>query len=112
MQISTEKRRGVLVVSIFGSITATDSAALADDERLCGCAEKTVIDLASVDFLDSSGLGSLVKIVKKFKDAQVPLAFSSPGPFVDKTLKMTRLDKVVAVESSIDLAVELLLKEN
>lgn len=108
MQVSTEIRDDILIAVISGSITSANGSALAEHGELLQCKRKTVIDLANVDFLDSAGLGSLVKIVREYRQADTPLAFASPGPFVLKTLAMTRLDKVVPIRDDIAAAVEYL----
>ena len=51
------------------------------------------VDMSSVSFIDSSGLGSLVRLKKTMaQDARVKL--QNPNDFVVKILRLTDLDKV------------------
>ena len=56
-----------------------------------------VVDLADVEFLDSSALGMLVKALKRARAAGGDLALTRPQPRVWKVFEVTRLDEVFAV---------------
>jgi anti-sigma B factor antagonist len=58
--------------------------------------QRLVLDLASVDFLDSSGLGALVAVMKYAgKERQFELAGLSPS--VAKVMQLTCLDRVFVI---------------
>jgi anti-sigma B factor antagonist len=62
-----------------------------------------VIDLGSVGFIDSSGLGSLVSLLKAMRPgAQVRLANCSST--VGQLLRMTRLDRIFRMYETVDAA--------
>lgn len=52
-----------------------------------------VIDLAKVEFLDSSGLGALVAI-RKSQPELTTVELRNVSPFVQKVLLLTKMDKV------------------
>lgn len=64
---------------------------------------RIVLDLGAVTFLDSSGLGALVAIMKSLlPDVQLDLA--APQPNVAKVLALTRMDTVFAIYADLSAA--------
>lgn len=63
-----------------------------------------ILDLSGIDFVDSSGLGALVQLVKKAKDAEGTLQLIA-NPRVMQTVKLVRLEKFLSIQSSVDEAV-------
>ena len=61
-----------------------------------------VIDLAAVEFLDSSGLGALVAVMKMLGGR--PLELAAPGPIVRRVLSLTRMDEVFVLHDDRDAA--------
>jgi anti-sigma B factor antagonist len=59
---------------------------------------RLVIDLAPLDFLDSSGLGALVSILKAL-GSQGTMAVCGARGGVLSLFKLTRMDKVFAIEA-------------
>ena len=64
-----------------------------------------ILDLSQIDFVDSSGLGALVQLAKQ--------AQTSGGTFqivtnarVTQTVKLVRLEKFLALQPSVDKALE------
>ena len=65
---------------------------------------RLVIDLAPLDFLDSSGLGALVSILKAL-GSQGTMAVCGARGGVLSLFKLTRMDKVFAIEADRPAAV-------
>ncbi len=63
-----------------------------------------ILDLSGIDFVDSSGLGALVQLVKKAKDSQGSLQLIA-NPRVMQTVKLVRLEKFLAIQPSVDEAI-------
>lgn len=63
-----------------------------------------VIDLAPVAFIDSSGLGALVSVVKALSLKQRP-AICGPQKSVQTMFALTRMDKVFAIHPDVNSAV-------
>lgn len=82
-------------------IDAAIAMAFKDQARQIVPAEKgrVVLDLAQVEFLDSSGLGSLVAIMKML-DGERRLELANCGDVVRKVLKLTRMDRVFLLSDS------------
>ncbi len=62
-----------------------------------------IMDLSKIEFVDSSGLGSLVQLVKKTKDAGGGLVIIT-NPRVTQTVKLVRLDKFLVLVNTLDEA--------
>jgi anti-anti-sigma factor len=68
-----------------------------------------ILDLSMVDFVDSSGLGALVQLVKKVQSAGGTLQVVS-NPRVTQTVKLLRLEQFLSLQESVDVAFENLKK--
>ena len=64
-----------------------------------------VIDLAGVDFLDSTGLGVLLGALKRVRSAGGDLALCRAEPQVAKVFEITRLSDVLPLHDTVDSAV-------
>ena len=58
-----------------------------------------------IDFVDSSGLGALVQLVKKAQTSEGTLQIVS-NPRVTQTVKLVRLEKFLSLQQSVDIALE------
>jgi len=63
---------------------------------------KVVIDLKGVEYIDSSGFGCLLSILRNAKNNYGILKFANPEPQVLQTLKMLNLHTVFDIHDSID----------
>lgn len=63
-----------------------------------------ILDLSGIDFVDSSGLGAMVQLVKKAKEAQGTVQVIA-NPRVMQTVKLVRLEKFLSIRSSVDEAI-------
>ena len=63
-----------------------------------------ILDLSGIDFVDSSGLGAMVQLVKKAKEAQGSVQVIA-NPRVMQTVKLVRLEKFLSIQQSVDEAI-------
>ena len=63
-----------------------------------------ILDLSGIDFVDSSGLGAMVQLVKKAKESQGSVQVIA-NPRVMQTVKLVRLEKFLAIQPSVDEAI-------
>ncbi len=68
-----------------------------------------VLDLSQIDFIDSSGLGALVQLVKKVQNNGGTLQIVT-NPRVTQTVKLVRLEQFLSLQPSVDIALENLKK--
>ena len=64
-----------------------------------------ILDLSKIEFLDSSGLGALVQLVKKAQTAEGSLQIVT-NPRVTQTVKLVRLEKFLSLQPSVQEAIE------
>lgn len=64
-----------------------------------------ILVLSQIDFIDSSGLGALVQLVKKSQTAGGSLQIVT-NPRVTQTVKLVRLEKFLSLQPSVETAIE------
>ncbi|MBP0013040.1 MAG: STAS domain-containing protein [Roseofilum sp. SBFL] len=64
-----------------------------------------ILDLSKIDFVDSSGLGALVQLVKKAQTEEGSLQVVANARVL-QTVKLVRLEKFLSVCDTIDQALE------
>lgn len=62
---------------------------------------RVILDLASVDFIDSSGLGAIVAAMKQLGGGR-RLELSALSPLVAKVFRLTRMDSVFVIHDSTE----------
>ncbi len=63
-----------------------------------------IFDLSAIDFVDSSGVGALVQLVKKAKDCGGSLQLVA-NPRVLQTVKLVRLENFLSLRKSVEEAI-------
>lgn len=102
MMQSTKTPGGVLVLTLTAPRIDAASAVHFKDEFREGVANsegRILMDLSSVTFMDSSGLGAMVAALKSVKGRKLELC--SLMPAVEKVFRLTRMDKVFPLHSSV-----------
>ncbi|MEX0276239.1 MAG: STAS domain-containing protein [Ruegeria sp.] len=64
-------------------------------------AQRVVLDLSAVEFIDSSGLGAIVASMKQLGDGR-RLDLAGLHPVVEKVFRLTRMDTVFRLFASLD----------
>ncbi len=63
-----------------------------------------ILDLGAIDFVDSSGLGALVQLVKKTTGEGGTVQLVT-NPRVTQTVKLVRLEKFLSLQPSVEEAI-------
>jgi anti-anti-sigma factor len=66
--------------------------------------KNVILDLSKIDFVDSSGLGALVQLVKKAQTEQGSLQIVT-NPRVTQTVKLVRLEQFLSLQNSVETAI-------
>ncbi|MGD1907973.1 MAG: STAS domain-containing protein [Leptolyngbyaceae cyanobacterium] len=77
--------------------TQADSFRQQVDEALGTDADKLLIDLSNISFVDSSGLGALVMVLKKVRAANKEMFVCSINDQVRMLFELTSMDRVFKV---------------
>jgi anti-anti-sigma factor len=73
-------------------------------QRIDATPSTIILSLAQIDFVDSSGIGALVQLVKYTQNAGGSMQVVT-NPRVTQTVKLVRLEKFLALRNSIDEAI-------
>lgn len=101
MDFACEHRGAVTVLRACGSrIDAAGAIQFKDRMRAAcsGAAQRVVLDLSAVEFLDSSGLGAIVAVRRLLGEAQV-LELAALTPPVARVFRLTRMDTVFVIHA-------------
>ncbi len=100
MKIEQTQEGDVTVVGIEGVIQLGESARRLSEHLqglLDGGAEKVILDLSRIDYVDSTGLGELVGYLQRFSEQGRRLVLLNPRTRILNLLKLTRLDEVFPI---------------
>ena len=99
MAFESYEKNGILIVKIREERLDANTA-VAFKEYLTGFITegktRIILNLAEVDFIDSSGLGSIVTILKRLS-GKGDLCICSPTAPVENMFKLTRMERVFKI---------------
>ena len=96
MEVKSSQQDGVLVFQVSGEINISSSPELKKSFEKQPAA-KIVVDLEKVTYIDSSGLATLVEILKKTKSQNGRLGISGMSDKVKSLFEITKLDKLFSI---------------
>ena len=99
MLLAVEQANDRTVVTVAGEIDLSTSEQL-DGAVIDALAKETkhlTLDLSEVTFLDSSGLGVIVKALKRAKESETVFDVITANDRVLKVFKLTGLDAVIQI---------------
>lgn len=94
--LAPEASTGAPVIAIRGEVDLSNAASLQSeiDEILGGDSDRVVLDLASLTFIDSSGIAVLVRLHNRVGSVQV----RNPTAVVRRIIKVTGLEQAFGLE--------------
>lgn len=108
MEIEVEEKEGFYVVAPVGGLDVYTVPLfrkvvlkLEGDRR-----HDLIVDLTRVTFIDSSGLGSLIEMFQKTRQAEGEIAFVIDNPRIMKIIKLVNLDKVFKIHPNMGRALQ------
>ena len=103
MQIAQTSNPDRHVITVSGEVDLATSPQLdaAIISALDSGAKAVAIDLTDVTFMDSSGLGVIVRGLKRCREADIDLDLVITNDRVLKVFGITGLDQVIPIHSSI-----------
>ncbi len=104
---NVEQRDEALVISLTGEIDYNQSHKLL--ETLNREVEKRpkhlIVDLGDVEYMDSSGLGTLVKVFQQVNGYKGKMSLAGMNDRVRNAFEITRLDQFFSIHDSVDDAI-------
>jgi anti-sigma B factor antagonist len=105
MDLSTRESDGQAVVALRGELDVADAASVAAAlAAVAARAAEMIVDLAGLEFIDSSGVAALVLARKRARRTGGDLLLAAPQDQVLRVLAVTRLAEVFPVHASVDEA--------
>lgn len=100
---------GVDVCTVIGELDVSSAPklrqALVEVVAAASGPPRVVVDLAGVDFLDSTGLGVLLGGLKRVRARDGALALCRAEPQVRKVFEVTRVIEILPIHDELDAAV-------
>ena len=108
MDFTSRPLGAVEVVTLTGSIEGNEGNHLRQElsQRITAGRTRLLLDMTSVDFIDSSGLSALIGALKATRRIGGNIGLLNPAPPVQSVLELTRLHRVLDVFSSEGEGVE------
>jgi anti-sigma B factor antagonist len=99
-------RSGCVLVTLIGEFDMSNVHHLRDQlsTALDSSPAAVILDLAGLDFADSTVLGVLVAADRRASVGGAELRLAAPPPFLQRLLKITNLETVLAVFSDLESA--------
>ncbi|GAB4467221.1 MAG: anti-sigma factor antagonist BldG [Armatimonadaceae bacterium] len=110
LQIQTRTQYRVPILDLSGEIDSYNATRLRDTmvELVERGNPDLILNLTSVDYIDSTGLGAMVAGLKRARESDGMVHVICPNPSIYKIFQITSLNKVFAVHEDERAALSLL----
>jgi anti-sigma B factor antagonist len=107
LELRVADHDGWTVVSLSGEVDVAAAPSLREGliDLVVSGRSRLVIDLGDVDFLDSTGLGVIVGVLKRVRTHDGDLRVLCPTPRLRRVFEVTRLDRALVVADTFEQAV-------
>jgi len=109
MQFETEEKEGVLHMKLDGDLIGENNGPQILDkisEYIMKKVNFAVIDLGSVRYINSSGIGVLITVLTKFRNNGGEVYLVNPSEHVQKLLIITKLQAIFSIENTVEEALD------
>lgn len=108
ISIAQQTRGSAVVLQPSGDVDMSQSPALRDAIRQAfqDRPERLVVDLDQVEYMDSSGLATLVEAMKTINNQNRRLVLCNMRPRVRAIFEIARLDRYFVISDSVEDAVD------
>lgn len=102
MEHSVREEGGVIVAAFVGEVDLEHSPRARKVLLECvGRGKNVLVDLSGVEYIDSSGVASLVEAFQRAKKAGTGFALVSVNAAALRVLELARLDKVFTIHETL-----------
>lgn len=107
IELRTEKIDDIYIVEIEGEVdTYTSSKIKQDILKIVEQTSKIIVSMEKVKFIDSTGLGILIGILKKIKEKEGEMIIVSPNSYINQIFEITGLFKVFKIVENHQQAID------
>ena len=102
MQIQERKENDVVVLAVDGDIDLNSSPEMRKkfEELIVNNSVKIVVNFQNVNYIDSSGLATVIEMLQRLKKTQGELRLSNMSEKIKNLLEITKIDKLFKMYSS------------
>ncbi len=106
--VRKEEGKGVMILGVDGQLIVGNRHELKQKalDALESGERKFLIDFSSTGYIDSSGLGVLVSMSKKVREAGGELRLVGLNEDLRTLFELTKLDSLFAIDDTLDKALE------
>jgi anti-sigma B factor antagonist len=104
VKIATAKNGNINVVEVSGELTWDSAARFTEtvDRAFADGQRDFVVDLSRVETIDSTGLEALTALQRRCDEQLGMVRFSGPRPDLRKIFELTRLNRNLAVDETME----------
>jgi anti-sigma B factor antagonist len=105
MKVEITEQGGATIIAVDGEVDLQTSPTLR--EALIGALKgraTVVVDMGAVDYIDSSGITSLLEALKMAKESNIAFSLAQVSAGAMRVLQLGRLDRVFTIVGSVDEA--------
>jgi anti-sigma B factor antagonist len=103
MDTNVREENGVSIVSVTGDVDLESSPVARKTLLDCvGGSKLILVDLSAVDYIDSSGVASLVECFQAARGSGNGFALVSVSEAALRVLKLARLDKIFTIYATVE----------
>lgn len=106
LQVRTRTEGQAVVVSPQGDVDLTGSPSLRAELKKVAASPKLVIDLSAVQYMDSSGVATLVEAMQTAKRNKTTIVLCALTDRVRSILHIARLDAFFAIKPDVEEALK------
>lgn len=107
MAVKTESKNGLMICRVDGEIDIASAPELKKifDKLISQKTPKILIELSKVTYVDSSGLATLVGILKNMRSYGGKMRLAGLSPKIKSLFEITKLDKLFEIMASEEEAI-------
>jgi anti-sigma B factor antagonist len=108
MRLNTEDRGGIKLVTLSGELRGDPPGEFiaAVSDLLAGPGSRVVLDLGAVRYINSSGLGELVRVAAQANVQEGRVVLANPSAFLSGMLEATQLNRFFEIAPSAAAAIQ------
>jgi anti-sigma B factor antagonist len=104
LEIIVEQKERYTLCRPVGELDAYTVGQFRDALAELASTQRLLIDLSSVPFMDSSGLGALIGGIRRAREADGDVTVACSRPTLTRLLHTTGFDRIVSVEDTVEAA--------